>query len=261
MILNPTVTFDLGNTHIVAGYFQDGRLRHTWRLRTQSERTADDYRVAIEHLFSSDGVDRAKIDHAALCSVVPDLTEGFAALCQHSFGVNPVVLEPQKQQVIGIDYDRPEDVGADRIANAIALRADYGLPGIVVDLGTATTVDAVSAEGVYLGGAIVPGVLVSLEALIRGAARLTGVDLVTPQRALGKNTDESVRAGVVYGYADQIEGLVRRVAAEMDGSPVVVATGGLCGLICSHVPSVKHCDSDLTIKGLFEFLRVTLAQD
>jgi len=251
------VAIDVGNTQITLGYFRGGEVTGSWRIRTDPLRTADDYRVVVDHLLLAEGLKRRPVSGAALCSVVPSLTEPFLRLCQSFFGVEALNLEPARQKVIVNRYNKPAEVGADRLANALAARRYYALPAIIVDFGTATTVDAVSAAGAYLGGAIAPGIGISLEALFQKAARLTGVSLEAPTRAIGRTTEESIRSGTVFGFAGQIEGLVARFRQELRGRPTVVATGGLAPLICAHLTCVDAVDEHLTLKGLLEFWRLS----
>lgn len=249
------LAIDVGNTNVVVGVFQADALEATWRLHTNQEKTADEYGVLIENLLEQQGLEPSQIGQAAICSVVPPLTSHFLDLCRQFFGVEACLLEPVVQEVMAIEYDNPAEVGADRIANAIALREIYGAPGIVVDLGTAITVDAVSPQGTYLGGAIAPGILTSLDALFGRAARLYPVELSRPPFVIGRNTVDSLRSGTVFGFAGMIEALVRRCKEELRGAPVVVATGGLAPLICESLNCIDHTDPHLTLKGLVIFAR------
>jgi type III pantothenate kinase len=247
------LAIDVGNTNVVVGAFRANRLEEIWRLHTGQEKTAEEYGVLVEHLLGQAGLGREQIGRAVICSVVPPLTSQFCRLCRLLFDCEALLLQPEKQELIPIEYESRADVGADRIANALALRALYGTPGIVVDFGTATTVDAVSAKGAYLGGAIAPGILTSLDALFSRAAKLPRVELVRPRRAIGRNTVESIQSGTVFGYAGMIEGLVAHCTEELTGKPVVVATGGLAPLICNHLRCIDHVDDHLTLKGLIIF--------
>lgn len=248
-----TLAIDVGNTNVVVGTFRGEELTNSWRLHTDREKTAEEYGVIIENLLRQGGPKPEQVSAAAVCSVVPPLTSHFVDLCQRLFGLEPCLLRPETQRLVRIEYENPADVGADRIANALALRELYGAPGIVVDFGTATTVDVVSSQGTYLGGAIAPGILTSLDALFYRAARLPRVELTAPPRAIGRNTLESIQSGTVFGYAGMVEGLVTRFKAELGGKPVVVATGGLAPLVCGSLDCIDDIDPHLTLKGLIIF--------
>ena len=238
---------DIGNSDTVVGLFQGAKLLGFWRL-TSGRMTADEVQLRIEALTRS--VAGSKPAGAVLCSVVPALTQPWAEALERWSGRPPLEVGAATATSLPILYHDPGAVGADRIANAIAARDLYGTPAIVVDLGTATTFDCVSRAGEYLGGAIAPGVGTSAEELFRRAARIPRVDLRRPLRALGRTTEESLRAGVLWGAAGQVDALVKRLAREMNGKPQVIATGGWAKIVAPECTTIKAVDEALTLKGM-----------
>jgi type III pantothenate kinase len=226
-------------------------LTHHWRLSTVPTRTPDEHAVLLTQLLDLEGIDiAATVDGIAISSSVPSVTGELRQMATRWFaGVPCVVLGPGTKSGMPVLYDNPKDVGADRIANAVGAFDLYGGPCIVVDLGTATTFDAISAAGEYLGGAIAPGVSISLEALFQHAAALRRVELVAPRAVIGRSTAESIQSGVLFGYGAQVDGMCRRFAAEL-GDPTVVATGGLSELIAPHAETIDHLEPWLTLHGL-----------
>jgi type III pantothenate kinase len=241
----PLVTVDIGNSDTVVGLFHGARLDGFWRL-TSGRMTADEVALQLEGLTR--GARRAA--GAVLCSVVPALTAPWAEALERWSGRPPLEVGAATARSLPIRYHDPSAVGADRIANAIAARDLYGTPAIVVDLGTATTFDCVSKSGEYLGGAIAPGVGTSAEELFRRAARIPRVDLRRPLRALGRTTEESLRAGVLWGAAGQVDALVHRLVREMKGRPQVIATGGWAKIVAPECTTIKVVDEALTLKGM-----------
>jgi len=244
----------------VVGLFHGDRLDGFWRL-TSVPRTADEVAVTLDSLLGSHaGPARERsegrrpaggaLPGAVLCSVVPALTLPWAEALERRTGRAPLEVNAETARELPIRYQDKSAVGADRIANAIAVRALYGTPAIVVDLGTATTFDCVSRTGAYLGGVIAPGVGTSSEELFRRAARLPRVELRKPLRALGRTTEESLRAGVVWGAAGQVDALVRRLALEMRGTPHVIATGGYAAIVAPECETINRVDEALTLKGM-----------
>jgi type III pantothenate kinase len=211
--------------------------------------TADEVTLQIRALLGATRIE-AGVGGAVVCSVAPALTPSWLAALERLVGRPPVEVGPDSARSLPIRYHDRTAVGADRIANAIAARALYGTPAIVVDLGTATTFDCISRQGAYLGGVIAPGVMTSAEELFRRAARLPRVELRRPTRALGRTTEEALRAGVLWGAAGQVDALVRRLALEMKGTPHVIATGGLVGLIAPECETINRVDETLTLKGM-----------
>jgi type III pantothenate kinase len=226
-------------------------LRYHWRLASVSDRTPDEHAMLLTQLLDLEGLDIGPtVTGIAVCSSVPAVTASLRQMAARWFSSLPcVILGPGVRTGMAIMYNDPKEVGADRIANAVGAYDLYGGPCVVVDLGTATTFEAVSAEGAYLGGAIAPGVGISLEALFSHAALLRRVDLVEPPNVIGRSTMESIQSGVLYGYAAQVDGLCHRILKEL-GPATVVATGGLAELIAPHASTVDHVEPWLTLEGL-----------
>ncbi len=242
------VAVDIGNSDTVVGRFEGAELREFWRL-TSGRQTADEIVLTLRSLLH-DATGRSRETGAVLCSVVPGLTLPWADALAKLAGKPPVEVSAALARDLPIRYLDRTAVGADRIANAVAARSLYGTPAIVVDLGTATTFDCISKSGAYLGGAIAPGVGTSAEELFRRAARLPRVELRPPDRAIGRTTEESLRAGVLWGAAGQVDALVRRIALEMKGTPSVIATGGWARAVASACETVNVVDEGLTLKGM-----------
>ncbi len=226
-------------------------LTHHWRLSTVPTRTPDEYAVLLTQLLDLEGLDiAATVDGIAVSSSVPTVTGELRQMASRWFEDVPcVVLGPGVKSGLPILYDNPKEVGADRVANAVAAFDLYGGPCIVVDLGTATTFDAISSSGEYLGGAITPGVAISLEALFQHAAALRRVELVAPRDVIGRSTVESIQSGTLYGFAAQVDGLCRRFMGDL-GPSTVVATGGLSELVAPHAEVIEHVEPWLTLHGL-----------
>lgn len=244
------LAIDIGNTNIVFGVYHGETLIAHWRAATEARRTADEYAVLLANLFAQQELSFSNIDGCILSSVVPPLTPTFVELGERYLGTRPLVVGAGIKTGVRIRYDNPQEVGADRVVNALAAKRLYGAPAIVVDFGTATTFDCISAEGDYLGGAIAPGIGISVEALFRATARLPRIELVLPERAIGTNTVQSMQSGVLYGYVGLVEGLVRRLKKELGGQAWVIATGGLAGVIARQTPVIEAVNPDLTLEGL-----------
>jgi type III pantothenate kinase len=261
------LAIDVGNTETVIGLFgvptHDGAgtgfarargehgLAYHWRLSTSPDRTPDEHAMIMTQLLDLEGLDlRTTVTGIAISSSVPTVTTQIRRMAGRWFAQLPLtVLGPGTKSGMSILYDNPREVGADRIANSVGAFDLYGGPSIVVDLGTATTFDAISSQGEYLGGAISPGVAISLEALYSHAAALRSVELVQPRSVIGKSTVESIQSGVLYGFAAQVDGLCERIKETL-GDAVVIATGGLAGLIAPHTKHVNHVEPWLTLHGL-----------
>lgn len=248
------LAIDVGNTNMVIGVFDDDRLIQSWRLQTLRDRTADELGLLVEGLFKHSGLDQAKITGVIVGSVVPPLTGTTTTMVERFFKRTPLVVEPAGNAGMPIRYENPVEVGADRIVNAIAAIEQFGTtpsrPLIVCDFGTATTLDAVSANGEYLGGAICPGVSISADALFQRAARLPRIEVRKPKTVVGRTTVGAMEAGLFYGYVGMVEGLVRRMNAELGGNAICVATGGLAAVIAPETKLFDHVDVDLTLQGL-----------
>ena len=244
------LTIDSGNTQTVIGLFNGAELADHWRIATVAERTADELALMIQqflgfHGFSFD----EQIDGVAISSGVPRVTVELRAMTQRYFGFPALVVEPGIRTGMPILYDNPKEVGADRIANAVAAYEQYGGPSIVVDFGTANTIEAISGQGEYLGGAIFPGIEISMDALFGRAAALRRVELVAPKNVIGKSTVESIQSGAVFGYSGQVDTLVDMFQAEL-GECTVISTGGLAEPIIKHSRTIQHHEPWLTLQGL-----------
>lgn len=245
------LAIDAGNTSITFAVFGGADLRGNWRIGTVARRTGDEYAALLLALFGERGLRLADIDGVVICSVVPPMVDALVRFSLKHLGVeSPLVLSPDMDLGIVVDYHPVTDVGADRIANVVAAHARYEGTVIVVDLGTGTTVDAVSGDGRYLGGAIAPGIQISLEALYSRAARLSSVELKAPERAIGHTTASSLQSGIVFGFAGMVDSLVSRFLDELGGTATVVATGGLAETIAPHCRRVDLTDDLLTLEGL-----------
>ncbi len=244
------LALDIGNTNITLGVFDGERLAATWRLSTDHAKMPDEYSVTLTQLLQLRGMTVGDVDAVVLCSVVPPLTPAFVELCRRFLGVEPLVVGAGTRTGIRILYDNPRDVGADRIVDAAAAMKLYGGPVIVVDMGTATVFDAVTADGDYLGGAIVTGMTIAHDALFSNTSQLRRVELVSPETAIGRNTIHAIQSGIVLGYADLVRGMVARFDRELGGGAKVVATGGMAHIIEKEAGVFDDVNPDLTLTGL-----------
>jgi pantothenate kinase, type III len=246
------IAFDVGNSEITIGLFEGEELVSHWRLTTAAQRTADELSLLIRSIIAADGRKTDSIQGAAICSVVPQLTPMLAQACKASFGKDPVFIDAAAGLPIQLDVEEPLTVGADRIANTLAASRIYKTDAIVVDMGTATTYDCVLADGTFFAGVIQPGIRVSANTLFTKTAQLAATDLIAPKSVMAKRTDECIRAGVLYGAVDSIDGLVRRIKAEWPNGnkPKVIATGGMAETIKPHSKELEIVDSFLTLKGI-----------
>ncbi|ADG81113.1 type III pantothenate kinase [Thermincola potens] len=244
------LVLDVGNTNIVLGVFEGANLLNSWRIATDKQKTVDEYGVQIRVLFDYSGVKPQKIKDVIISSVVPPVTPILEGMAKKYFNAKPMVVGPGIKTSISIKYDNPREVGADRIVNAVAARALYKGPLIVVDFGTATTFCAISESGEYLGGAIAPGVGISMEALFTRAAKLPRVELIRPKNVIGKNTVSSMQSGIFYGFVGQVDGIIKRIKEEMGADAYVVATGGLAELIGRESRMIDVVNKNLTLEGL-----------
>ena len=244
------LVFDIGNTRIKLGLYDGDKLRAHWRIATDRHRVADDYAVTVHSLFASRSLDWSVVDGVALASSVPPLVAVFSEFCRSYLNCEPVVIGPGVKTGVRLLIDNPREVGPDRVANAIAAFHLYGGPAIVVDFGTGLNFDVVSTEGDFLGGAIAPGMGIAADALFRLAARLYQVEFVRPPRAIGKNTMHAVQSGLIFGYVGLVEGIVRRIQAELDRRAVVIGTGGLAVVIAEETSVIEHIEPNLTLEGL-----------
>ncbi|OYD06338.1 type III pantothenate kinase [Paludifilum halophilum] len=244
------MVMDVGNTHIVLGLYEGEELLYHWRVHTDRNSTEDEYAMRLKNLFQHVGIEMADIEGLIICSVVPPLTHVFKLLARKYFHVTPLIVGPGVKTGLNIQYENPREVGADRIANAVAAIERFGPPVIVVDFGTATTFCFIDEKGHYLGGAITPGISISTEALYQRASQLTRIEIVKPESVVGRNTVKSVQAGVFYGYVGVVDGIVSRMKEQMSQPPTVVATGGLAELICGEARTIDEVDPLLTLAGL-----------
>ena len=241
---------DVGNTQTVLGLLDGGQLDGHWRLSTDALMTADELRIKIGGLLAAENRSWEEIERVIVASVVPNLTVAYDEVARRVTGEAPLVVGPGLKTGMQIRYDNPHEVGADRIVNGVAAYRLFGGPVVVVDFGTATTIDVIAEDGAYLGGAIAPGVETSADALFSRAARLSKVDLEPPERAIGTNTRASLQAGLLLGAGAMVDGLVRRVWDELGTVTRVVATGGLAERMAPLCETIDGVDSDLTLKGL-----------
>ncbi len=241
---------DVGNTNTTIGVFQGARLLVSWRLTSRREQTADEYGVFIETLLRTRGLQPQDVTGIAVSTVVPPVQQTLEWMCEKYFGHAPFFVEPGVNTPIPLKVENPREVGPDRILGVVAGAALYGTPLIVIDFGTATTFNCVDGHGAFIGGAIAPGIAVSVDALLGRAARLFRVELVRPEAAIGRTTTTNIQSGVVYGWAGLVDGIVERMKQEMGGTPTVVATGGLVSLIADVTRSIQHVNVDLKLEGL-----------
>lgn len=245
------LAFDIGNTNLTIGLYEGDRRAHSWRLETVHTRTEDEYGLLVRQLLEGDGVSRSQVRDVIIASVVPAVTRTLEAMCRRLFGEAPMVVGPGIKTGVPILYNPPKDVGADRIVNAVAAYHRFGTACIVVDFGTATTFDSITKKGEYAGGAIAPGINISMAALFSSAAKLPKVDIARPPSVVGKSTVESIQSGVYFGYVALVDGLVHRMRAEMADDPVrVVATGGLAPVLERDSETIEAVDEALTLEGL-----------
>jgi type III pantothenate kinase len=244
------LTVDVGNTNTTLGIHDGAELRALWRLTTRREQTADEYGILVSNLFASSGLDPSGIEGVAIASVVPPLTPVLVELARAYLKLDALVVEPGVRTGMPILYEPPGDVGADRIVNGVAALAAFGGPVIVVDFGTATTFDVVTRKGEYVGGVICPGVGISADALFQRAARLPRVDVRNPGRVIGRSTVGSIQAGLYFGYASMVQGIIGRIRAELGEDARVVATGGLAETLAPEIPAIDAVDPALTLTGL-----------
>lgn len=244
------LAIDIGNTNIVLGLYQKRQLITHWRLFTQAERTADEYGVIISHLVAAEGFRCGQIRAIVASCVVPPMVSVVQELAAKFFKLEPLMVGPGIKTGMPILYDSPKDVGADRIVNGVAAFEKYRNACIVVDFGTATTVDFISKKGEYVGGAIAPGLLISLEALVQRASKLPRIEIVKPKEIVGKNTVQSIQAGTFYGYVGLVDGIVQRMQDENGVDAKVVATGGLAPLVAAECSTIDEVDEFLTLEGL-----------
>ena len=244
------LAINVNNTHTLLGVYDGDRLAVHWRLRTDQARTVDEYGVLLRGLFAEWGTSHPNISGVILASVVPPMNARVEQVCERFFGHAPLVVGPGIRTGVPILHENPKEVGADRIGNAVAAYERTHGPSIVVDFGTATTFDYVTGRGEYLGGVIVPGIGISLDALFTRTAKLPRVELVKPPRVVGRTTVQAIQSGIIFGYTALVDGLVARIRQENDSAARVLATGGLAALIAPESSTVEAVDEFLTLDGL-----------
>jgi len=244
------LVFDVGNTNIVLGVFKGDELFESWRISTDKVRTDDEYAIMVRQLFGFKGINFADIRDIIVSCVVPPMLKTLSDLCERYFSLKPYIVGPGIKTGMPILYENPREVGADRIVNAVAAFEAYRSNVIVVDFGTATTFDYVTAKGEYQGGAIAPGLNISSNALFEAASKLPRVELVRPPQIIAKNTVNSIQAGLFFGYVGLVDGIVGRMKEESEKPPFVVATGGLCEIIAPASRMIDEIDPFLALKGL-----------
>ncbi len=245
---------DIGNTNVTVGAFDGEKLTATWRYATDGKKTEDEHAFLLTGLLASKGVRVGSLDASVMCSVVPPATGVVKMALTQLLGREPLMVGPGIRTGIKINYDRAQDVGADRVVDAVAAYRLYGGPDIIVDFGTATVFDAITADGEYIGGAIAPGINVAAEALYQATAQLRRVELAAPPKAIGRSTVTSLQSGLLFGYVGLVEGMVKRFRDELSPADpskcTVIATGGLSGIIKDHTDAFTHVNPDLTLVGL-----------
>ena len=246
------LALDIGNTEITLGLFDGDELERSWRLTTRPDQTPDEWAVVVRALFDQAGLDITEVTATVLASVVPSATEAVADALLIATGTTPTIIGPETPLPVKLDVEEPQTVGADRVVNTVAAMHLFRVDVIVVDFGTATTLDCITRDGIFLGGIIAPGLRTSGENLARRAAKLMPVELGPPARAIGRRTEDCIRAGLVYGAADAVDGLVRRLKAEWPTRdvPKVIATGGYAALVAKYSSEIEEVHPDLTLRGL-----------
>jgi type III pantothenate kinase len=244
------LAIDVGNTNIALALYDGDKLAADWRTSTHIDRTADEMGVELTQLFALRGREVQEVTGVVLASVVPTLNPALIEACRRYLRQEPVVVGPGAKTGVRVLYENPKDVGADRIANALAAHRKYGGPAVVIDFGTAVTYDAISSDGDYLGGAISPGIEISLDALVAHTAMLRRVEPVPPDSVIGRNTVAAIQAGLIWGFVGQVEGMVKRMTEELGGSAKVIATGGQATILNGLTTVIDAVDPLLTLEGL-----------
>ena len=247
------LVIDVGNTNTVLGLYDENNLMHDWRIRTEIDHTIDEYGVLIYNLYQSSRMKAKEIKSVTdiiISCVVPPMLNILEPLCIKYFNIKPLIVGPGIKTGMPIFYDNPKEVGADRIVNAVAAYNKYRKQSIIVDFGTATTFDYVSPKGEYMGGCIAPGIMISIEALFERASKLPRVEFSKPKTVITKDTVSAIQAGIMFGYAGLVDGIVNRMKAEVKTNPLVIATGGLANVIAPETKTIEKIEEMLTLDGL-----------
>lgn len=247
------LVIDVGNSNIVFGVYKDKDLIYNWRISTDKDRTSDEYGLTFKQIFAHQEIDSDEIEDIIISSVVPNLMHTLPNMSRKYFNINPIVIGPGVKTGMNILYDNPKEVGADRIVNSVAAYEKYGAPLIIVDIGTAITFDVVNRNGDYLGGVIAPGIRISADALFMRTAKLPKVEILKPEKVIGKNTISSIQSGMVYGYIGMIDSIIERIVEESEielSEFKIIGTGGFSQLITNESKYIDKMDSLLTLDGL-----------
>lgn len=244
------LVIDVGNTNTVLGVYDGDVLKYDWRIRTVADHTVDEYGMLIYNLHITSGIEVKDIKDVIISCVVPPMLNLLEALCKKYFNIDPLVVGPGIKMGMPILYSNPKEIGADRIVNAVAAYERWRRDLIIVDFGTAITFDYVSAKGEYMGGCIAPGIGISSEALYTRASKLPRIELSRPKNIVTKDTISGMQAGLIFGFAGLVDGIIDRMKAEIQAEPLVVATGGLAGIVAAETKNVKIVDDTLTLEGL-----------
>lgn len=245
------LTIDIGNTQTVIGVWDGSELSHMWRVATNRQSTADELRVKLVPLFELAGIEFAEVSKACVASVVPQLSFAWRTAIRDAAGIEAIMCTAESAGALfQSTYPNPHEIGADRVADAVAAVALYGAPAVVVDFGTATNIEVIDAQGRFVGGIIAPGMQTSAQAMFANATRLAATELIAPPAPIGVSTETAIQSGIVLGEADRADGLVRRIFAQLGYEATVIATGGLAPLIAKHSSTIQHVNPELTIEGL-----------
>lgn len=244
--------FDAGNTNTVLGVFENDQLIYEWRIKTDRHRTEDEFGMLIKSLFDHKGIDFADFTGVIISSVVPPIMIALEKMCEQYFDLKPLIIgRDNVDPFLGMAYPHPEEIGADRIVNAVGAIEIYGAPLIIIDFGTATTYCYINGKKEYAGGLIAPGIKISMEALYSKASKLPKIEIQSPINIVGTSTVEAMQSGVFYGYIGQVDGIVKRITASVKEKPKVIATGGLASLLANESETIDEVDTHLTLKGLY----------
>jgi len=243
---------DTGNTNTVLGVFKHNKLIHEWRIRTDIRKTEDEYGMLIKSLFEDRGIAFSDFKGIIISSVVPPIMKALEKMCQKYFDIEPLIIgKDEVGSYLKMNYPHPNEIGADRIVNAVGAIDQYGGPLIIIDFGTATTYCYVNEDNAYTGGLIAPGITISMEALYQKASKLPKIEITAPDQVVGSSTVEAMQSGVFYGYIGQVDGIIKRIKTEKENDPMVIATGGLAHLLANESEMIDKVDTHLTLKGLY----------